>query len=571
MSGPRYDAAWTVLAHQAQARELRRRAHRYRIRGEAADRDRASELLDAYGRLYPQVAADGWSEQAEPWMLRGKLFSQALTEALWGTQIADAVRVLAAADPSLRGRLRDDTVDLLRGLMSTVHEARRVLVDERGDLRSNYTAWLDCAGGMAARALHALGEPVDAGPWLKGAFEQLAAAVGEDGWEWEGATYYHLFVLRAHLLNLAGQDPRELPGDAVARLAGMVRVLTTLATPAGLVPVLHDGPYRRDGALLELIEVCALARQLWTAPGVEWIEAYARRQLGDRHDGLEDLLDGWFAGPPLDEGIGTERGSVWYASTGAVVLRDPADTWQAVVDAGPHGGSHGHLDKLALYLYGADEPWQPAPGVPPYGSPLRRGHYTRTVAHPTVRIDGADQQPCTGTVLAWEPGPPARLLVGADDAFPGAGLRRAVIMNDEYLLDAVCVTVPSGAEHVVDLGLRPGGTLDIRTEPDGTWCSRWDTGGTVLHGRHVATAPSTLATVPGRGPSDDPAAVVAVADWTATCSATCSAVAFVSVYWPGDPGAVHRIELISTDQTGPARLRVEHGSGRIDEHTLEDT
>ncbi|WP_106537574.1 heparinase II/III domain-containing protein [Haloactinopolyspora alba] len=559
LTGQRYASAWAVLDHQARARELRLCARRYRASREPGDLDRALDLLTAYARLYEEVAGSGWSGQAEAWMLRGKLFSQALTEALWGVQVADAVAVLAA-DPASRAWLDEPVTALLRELMTTVADARRLLVDERGELRSNYTAWLDCAGATAARALRALGEPEDPRPWTKGGFEQLRAAVGDDGWEWEAATYYHVFVLRAHLLALHGVEPAALPRDVADRLAGMVRVLSSLAAPDGDVPVLHDGPYRRDGALLELIEVCVLARQLWTSTGLDGVERHARRALSAPHDGLEDLLDGWFAGPPRPP-LTPDRGSVRFADAGILVLRDPDDTWQAVVDAGAHGGSHGHLDKLALYLYGPDGPWQPAPGVPPYGSPLRRGHYARTLAHPTVRVGDADQASCTGRIEEWNAAPPARAVVSADDAFPGVMLRRSLIMTEDYLLDVVRVRTESGEEQKVVLGSRPAARLDVRSMGDG-WRTRWASanGGTSLSGIHAASVPAVLDVVPGRGPSVDPAAFLAAADWTATAAD----VTFVSAYWPGVD------ERIAALEARPDRLRVQRASGHVDEYPRED-
>ena len=79
----------------------------------------------------------------------------------------------------------------------------------------------------------------------------------------EGSTYYHLFVLRAYLLTLRGTDPAALPADAADRLAGMVQVLAGLAAPDGTLPMLHDGPFDRVPAHLEVLEVCVLAGQLW--------------------------------------------------------------------------------------------------------------------------------------------------------------------------------------------------------------------------------------------------------------------------------------------------------------------
>jgi hypothetical protein len=87
-----------------------------------------------------------------------------------------------------------------------------------------------------------------------------------------------------------------------------------------------------------------------------------------------------------------------------------------------------------------------------------------------------------------------------------------------------------------------------------------------LHGWHIASAPSVLEVVPGRGPSDDPAAAVAVADW----SATAAAVVFVSVYWPGDPHSIRGVGASTVGDSLGGAVRIELADGRTDEHTWED-
>ncbi|WP_407111655.1 heparinase II/III family protein [Streptomyces sp. DSM 116494] len=67
----------------------------------------------------------------------------------------------------------------------------------------------------------------------------------------------------------------------------------------------------------------------------------------------------------------------------------------ALLDAGPHGGGHGHQDKLSLYLYADDgTAWQPDSGQVPYAHRNLRRHYASTFAHPTFRVDGTEQRPC---------------------------------------------------------------------------------------------------------------------------------------------------------------------------------
>ena len=544
--GEPFAAAWTVFEHQAAARRARLLAHR----AGSGDREEAITIVAEFADYYREVSAEGWSGQSESWMLRGKLFSQALTEAIWAVQLADAV-IQLAQDDTARAALGDDVTTMLTGLLDTLETARRVLVVEQANPTSNYVAWIDAAGGLLGRALLALGQdagPTDVATWVSRTIEHSHLAVAADGWEWEGSTYYHLFVIRAYLLNLAGTDPTALAAADADTFARMLRVLAALAAPDGRLPMLHDGPYDRAGVHLEVLETCVLARQFWQHTGLDRVEDWARGRLGDTFDGLEDLLANWYAGPPrasAASGSGT-RGSVLFANAGFAVLRDSADTFQAVLDAGPHGGSHGHLDKLGLYLYGAGAAWQPAPGVPPYGSALRKDYYARTVAHPTVTVDGADQLPGTGEIELWDDAGTGsdgslerRVVATANTVIDGATLRRELVMTDRYLLDIVDVVITSGETREIALALRPAVPMTV-TARDGGWQSVWSAGsGAVLHGLHRASVPSALVSRPGRGPSDAPAHSVQLGDWTATAPA----VTYVSVYSPGDTPAVTAIEL----------------------------
>ena len=576
LSGEPYDGAWRVLELQRCARELRDAAHRYAATGHEQDRDIASALVAAFGEVYAAAVAAGWTDAAAGWMLRGKLFHQALTEAIWGTSVAHGVLTLLEADERW-GRPSHDlqaTADLFAGLLSTVTDARRVLVEDRDDLRNNYTAWLICAGVSCSQVLARLGHEAGTASWWDGPaglWSHVDVAVHDDGWEWEASTYYHYFVLRAYLLALRGCAPADLPPAGVATLGSMLRVLVDLATDGGVVPVLHDGPYRRPQALQELLEVCVLGRQLVALPGLDRVEAGTRAELGATACGLEDQLDGWFAGPALPiAGDPEQRGSVAFADAGHLVLRSPGARWQAVVDAGPHGGAHGHLAKLAVYLYGDREVWQPAPGVPPYGSALRREHYARTAAHPTLRVDGQDQAESTGRLLVWESdGESTRAVTAAPGAFEGVALQRHLVMHDGVLLDAVHAR--ADRECSFTLGLRPGRHLTASGQDD-AFATIWrdaaaGPAGRDLLGCHVSPGASRFTWTPVRGPSDDPSAVVGGIEW----SADGTEAWFVSLYEPASgPGAsAPRPGLRLVGDDGPGlQVEVTTSAGRSSTHRL---
>ncbi len=554
--GGKFAAAWLVYEHQGLAREARLRARRFAAHGDAADRDRVLVILQDYAALYDTVVRAGWNDGSEAWMLKGKLFSQALTEAQWAVQIADAVIALGAelnqaADAAA-------ITAMLRGLLETTEAARVILVDERDDESSNYTAWLNAAGRLLSRALTACGAGDDAAEavWLTRTYSHIRLAIASDGWEWEGSTYYHLFVLRAYLLGLAGAEPASLPEDVRATLGAMTTVLAELAAPSGQLPSLHDGPYDRAPMNREVLEVAALSGQLFAETGLDAVANYAHQQLGADDDGLESMLPGWFSGPALPA-LAPSRGSVLFDQVGYAVLRDEGDQLTAILDVGPHGGAHGHLDKLGLYLYGT-APWQPAPGVPPYGSALRREYYATSTAHPTLTVDGRDQAEGTAVVDLWDAAA-GRVVAHTVDAIPGVLFRRDVSLVAGHLVDIVTASAADGEEHRFALNFRPSHSLTVVATEAGARSTWTNDAGVTLSALHAASGANAFELVATRAPSDDPARVVAGADWHHRGVSAC----FVSVYRLG--GDAHAAITIPED--GPAVVTLSLPDGTT--HTIE--
>ncbi|MGW4389429.1 heparinase II/III domain-containing protein [Streptomyces sp. NPDC004685] len=515
---PAVRGAWTVLSHQAWARRIRLLAER----GE--DTEAVSALVE-YTALYAELAGRH-HDDAQPWMLRGRLFHQALTDAIWAVNIAHASWTLGA-----RGAAGPAAVlPLLDELERAALDARNVLVG-RGDLASNYTTWLTAAGIAAGRAAAAVrGVPWDgAKQWLEGPhglYAHLRACVADDGWEWEGSTYYHGFVLRAALLALRGTDPSALPGDVAARLCGMIDALSAIATDGGVLPALHDGPYLRDPLSLEWLELCALAQQFAPAPRMEAVAERARADLAGADDGLDRLLEGWFTGPPLPERSAPAPVTV-FGDAGYTVVH--AAGVHAVLDFGPHGGSHGHRDKLALYLYGVTAPWQPDPGQVPYAHEEFRDLYASTAAHPTFRVDGAEQAECAGRLLNADD---TSVAAEVTTAYDGVRAVRRVEAGACHLVDVLTVTGERGALARVSAQLRPGVALDLQVQASGPVRTTWY-GDELLHGWHTASTPVRPFCRPGPGSADDPQQQRTWADFTARDT---TRVVFASVYQSASAG-----------------------------------
>ncbi|WP_028646688.1 heparinase II/III family protein [Nocardiopsis sp. CNT312] len=529
--------ARTVLAHQAAAQRLRRLAC-----GGPTERSEALRLLLEYAELYASLPSK--HPGAADWMLHGRLFHQALTEAIWAVSVSHAARTLTA-HRGMRTEL-GALLPFLRSLGNCAGEARAVL-RRKGEVRSNYTAWL-AAAEMCCRsaALAIEGAEPDTVELADryGLFEHMRTAVHEDGWEWEGSTYYHLFVLHAYLLALRGSRPERLPGDIAGVLGAMTVALAGIATPAGTLPALHDGPYRREAQSAEICEVAALADQLFAgAP----LSAVARAAARDVDTELPADLTGWFSGPPLP--ARAPRRS--FSNTGYAVFRSAGV--HALLDAGPHGGGHGHLDKLSLYLYADDgTAWQPDPGQVPYAHRTYRTYYAGTKAHPTFRVDDSEQAPCDA-VLDGDTG----RCVGAYD---GVSAMRQVVTGSPYLLDILVLEADD--ERLLTAQLRPGTDLGVVVQGPGRSRTVWGEGGSgtaVMTGQHVSRPPAEFTVVAHPGPADDPARTCRGVDW----STAGRRAVFASVYQSAEATPpVRRVSL--SERT----VHIDLADGTVATHSI---
>ncbi|MQY59402.1 MAG: hypothetical protein GH144_07345 [Clostridia bacterium] len=72
-----------------------------------------------------------------------------------------------------------------------------------------------------------------------------------------------------------------------------------------------------------------------------------------------------------------------------------------ILEYGPHGGWHGHPDKLSYELFVVDHTVLTDAGRALYESAIHWEWCKTTKAHNTVEVDGKSQNPCTGKLLKW--------------------------------------------------------------------------------------------------------------------------------------------------------------------------
>lgn len=453
LSGEPYRGAWLVFKHQAMARYALQAAAVYASTRNPKYGNWGRQLIVQYAKQFPIYPIH---PDAKPWMLKGRAFHQALTEAIWATTLIRAY--LNLSDQGVSFAQDSAVIDpFLRMLGRSMEQYHYILTVERGEVENNYTAWLNaalCCVYAAEQNKDKLEKHVY-GPG--GLHEHLSCAIRGDGFEFEGSVYYHLFVLRAYMiaaemLGRFGIEGYFLQGKDGQSLEKMLHVLVLLADEKGQLPAFHDGPYERLPYTREIVEVLEIGYahfgQSSYLPLLK--AAYESAAAAGRAAGLEEQ----YGNPALLEAVlygCSERASKHQMSkmiswkleeSGFARLQHPDNPLACLLDFGPHGGNHGHFDKLNLMLYDGRFAVSPDPGTVPYGSELKKNWYPHTVSHNTVTVGGQSQNPsaarCTCFAASSDQQPEngkASISLEASEAYEGARLRRHVLITEDWVID----------------------------------------------------------------------------------------------------------------------------------------
>jgi hypothetical protein len=453
-SGEPFDGAWRSYTQSRIVDGLHALALIWLADGEQRHAERAGALLLQYAANYPHYPVHG--EHAG----QGRCLGQSLDEAVWSIPLAqayDAIRdTLAPADRALIER------DLLRPLGEHLHGQlwRRI---------HNIECW-HLAGLATVGAV--LNEPSYLAPALDeahGLAAQIAGGVLDDGWWWEGSPTYHFYTLRAVMAlatALAEHHPAALDNP---RLRAMLSAPLTLVRDDLSLAATNDGWLREaePGAMLAHAPIYEAAWGLWGNPAHAAFLArlYA---VGAPRSSFEALL---FGPTTLPVAAKDSLASTVHDANGYAVLRggDP-ERW-LLLKYGPHGGGHGHPDKLALDLHGVGRRLAADLGTPGYGIPLNKTWYRHTLSHNTVLVDETIQPPATGRLVRFtapEDGAfgvaEAAVTWPADAPTPYAGvaMSRCILWKGAapYFIDIVRVAIPTGAPHQIDLAWHHAGALD---------------------------------------------------------------------------------------------------------------
>jgi len=172
---------------------------------------------------------------------------------------------------------------------------------------------------------------------------------------------------------------------------------------------------------------------------------------------LEAML--WGA-PSLSAATPAPLSSELLIDSGIAILRVPGSDATLAVKFGPHGGGHGHFDKLSFISFANGARQAADAGTQAYGAKTHATWDKSTIAHNTISVDGKQQAEATGKLLEWNPGPLAtQIRLSAGPVYPGIEMERTIVHTAAYTLDIAELRGTDGGTHLFDWMYHNFGTL----------------------------------------------------------------------------------------------------------------
>ena len=438
--GERFDAAWRWFVNNRLAESAIRLALLWRLEGNPALLEPVIRTLTGYAEEYaayqkvPRTVANP-----------GVATYTTLDESVWVLPLAWAYEMVADVLSPSQQRLIQEQLFL--------PVAEHLIQHHFGGIH-NFACWHNAAIGTLG-VLLGRDDLIDFALHSDyGCDRQLEEGVLADGLWFEGSYSYHFYTLYA-LLALA-KAMRHLPArDLRARPELRLMLLAPIhsAYPDGSLPATNDCWYFTS-------TVADCCHGVPPAPafyeiGYDWYDepafgqVLARAYQQSARDSLDALL---FGRAELPSAESASLPSTLLPASGYAILRAaaaPPEQRYLLLKYGPHGGGHGHPDKLNLLLYANGQRFSPDLGTPGYGLDLFESWYRQTASHNTVTVDGQSQPEARGELRFFQGDGDfqvADATVGwaGEEAgvYAGVSMRRVVLARPNYFLDLFLVEAP---------------------------------------------------------------------------------------------------------------------------------
>jgi hypothetical protein len=458
-------------AHDALSKQAGVCGYAYRITGEKKYAQRVRDILVGYARLYPDDYKEHKGVNAAD---TSKVMAQRLSEAMWLIPMIQAYDLAADSDAFSDADRALIEKDLFRHAMTFIHRktpaaktvAQKTAANpnwrtdpapkkKRSGALGNWTAFYNMAyihGGIV------LGDQdwIDVG--ADGLKYMIENGIGEDGMWGEGAIGYQQFARHAivgglEALARKGIDLWSYKDNAFKNLFDSE---FAYAYPDGTSPGINDSGRAPVGSG-------------WTAMAFDY--AYLRYRDPNYAHTINKTQRQLHQSPAcyfptqiyrtLPEVPVKGQRSLVFDKLGYAILRgtDAGGETFLLMDYGPHGGVHGHYDKLNLILFADGDELAGEPQAFRYEDDRHANWTKQTVAHWTLSVDEHAQNPTTGRLICFADEDHVKVIrAQADGAYAGVALDRTIVQMPGYILDIYRAWGP--AEHTFDYPLCFRGTLD---------------------------------------------------------------------------------------------------------------
>jgi hypothetical protein len=424
--------AYNSILHRELSEEAFEMGVAYLLSGDTAYAQRTADILTSYADAYLGYTLNDKKGRTNS-RQTARVLSQSLDEARWLIHIARATDLIRGSgtlssteQTKVAEQLLQPSLDLLR----SKREAWNY---------HNIQCWHNSAVFLAAMLNHDYEAAREAIHGEFGLLDQLNYAQESEFMWAEGSFGYHFFAVR-------GMLPMRRAGIAAdgAPLREMMLAPIKLIQPDGSFPLLNDTAYKSLATNVKDIYEMAVALFNDKDVAAPLINYGRGNTVEGIIYGLSDVpAGGW-----------KEPDSINLLTSGIAALRSGPLVTQtmALVDYGPHGGDHGHYDKLGLTTWIGGVPLIREGGHIGYKDPWYKGWYQRTLAHSTVLRDGLDQDAMADAadLVRFTKASGSTLLeVRTTEAYPGSTLQRLTLTTaNQRIVDMFEVT--GSATHTYD-------------------------------------------------------------------------------------------------------------------------
>ena len=433
-SGWPYDDCYITTIHNRLRDAAQDCAIAWLITGERRYLERIKSILLGYAEVYESYAWHWQEGEVAPRERGAKAFSQVLEEAVWLIPLLDAY-------DAIRAELSDaEREKILSGLIRPAAD----VCSYRSAHWSNHEAWHLAAYGKAGLVLGDVKLVETAINGEYGALQQLQHCVLADGCWFEGSFGYHFYTMEA--LTPFFHSLRNLGYEVPKRYREMFLAPFRQLAPDGRLPAVNDCEeiVMKPGSYADQYE---FAHRWYDDPIFEWWVSQTPRR--SRESAL------W--GRKSESSVPAEPtrpGSEVNRASGLAILRTqtPGRAVSGLMpdnclflDFGPHGGWHGHPDKLNVFFWLHGVLASEDPGCTAYGNALHWGWYKSALAHNMLRVDALNQQHAEAQVLAFATNANAAAVLSfasgskveglEGPAYPGVDVVRATALKDDVVLD----------------------------------------------------------------------------------------------------------------------------------------